>query len=212
MIVPTVIAKGKLNEDSDGPNYFVMPKLDVNLSNYLKWYTGVQRSQQILRVFCQLMDILELVHHSKVVSNDLKPINIMVNRKTGHVTLIDFGYATTFEHSNGTHISDTAQTKTFQGNLPYAGLDKMNFFQTSRKDDIISCFYILMELLNDGKPIGSQEDLDILESAIKEVDVEKKFAGYKNYREKHSFQYITKYAVKHGLLNPFVNENCPNLD
>ena len=35
----------------------------------------------------------------------------------------------------------------------------MNFFPTSRKDDIIAVFYILMEQLNNGNPIGEPKDL-----------------------------------------------------
>ena len=35
----------------------------------------------------------------------------------------------------------------------------MNFFQTSRKDDILALFFILMRLLNNDLPIGKEKDV-----------------------------------------------------
>lgn len=68
----------------------------------------------------------------------------MVNRKTGEVTLIDFGFASTYENADGTHISDSEMSQAFYGNLYFASLDHMNFLKTSRKDDMIACFYMLI--------------------------------------------------------------------
>ena len=35
----------------------------------------------------------------------------------------------------------------------------MNFFKTSRKDDVIATFFILIYLLNNDRPIGKEKDL-----------------------------------------------------
>lgn len=121
-----------------------MPRLDVDLTTYLNSFDGLLRAQKVVSVFQQLIGSLEIVHDSKVIFNDLKPDNIMVNRKTGEVTLIDFGFASTYENADGTHISDSEMTSTFQGNINYASYDQMNFFKTGRKDDMIACFYILI--------------------------------------------------------------------
>ena len=94
----------------------------------------------------------------------------MVNRKTGNVTLIDFGFASSYLNSDGTHIDDSAKTETFQGNILYASFDQMNFFQTSRKDDISAVFYILMEQLNNGSPIGKPKDLDRLNENVDDLE------------------------------------------
>ena len=71
----------------------------------------------------QLISILQLVHHSQLIYNDLKPENIMINRETGKVTLIDFGFATSYFDENGNHIGDTATNDAFKGNILCASYD-----------------------------------------------------------------------------------------
>ena len=73
-----------------------MPNLDVTFGTYIQQFKGPERAQRILKVFWKLIEILELVHDSNIVYNDLKPENIMINRKTGEVTLIDFGLASSY--------------------------------------------------------------------------------------------------------------------
>ena len=73
----------------------------------------------------------------------------MINRKTGELTLIDFGFASPYLNKDGSHIKASETNESFQGNMVYASLDQMNFFKTSRKDDIISTFHMFVELLND---------------------------------------------------------------
>ena len=38
----------------------------------------------------------------------------------------------------------------------YASLDSMNFYKTSRKDDIISLFYMMICLLNNDNMVGEE--------------------------------------------------------
>ena len=86
-----------------------MPKLDVNFTTYLESYTGIERSQKVFLTILKLIDILEYVHKSQLVYNDLKPDKIMVNRETGNVTLGDFGLASSYmDSADGTHIDDSA--------------------------------------------------------------------------------------------------------
>ena len=204
-IFPKIVDKGEINNGSFVSNYFVMPKLDVNMYTYLEQFTGVQRSIQVLQIISQVIDILEIVHLSCLVYNDLKPDNIMVNRSTQKVTLIDFGFASSFINADGSHISDSEMNETFHGNLLYASFDQMNFFRTCRKDDIIAVFYILMEQLNKGSFIGKPKDLELLTQ--NKDDVEHQFAAFRNYKEKYTLKNIVKYATKNHLLNPFDDQD-----
>ena len=50
----------------------------------------------------------------------------------------------------------------FQGNIAYASIDSMNFFKTSRKDDFISLFLMMVSLLNNNRPVGDEKDVQNL--------------------------------------------------
>lgn len=66
------------------------------------------------------------------------------------VYLIDFGFAAKFiEDDSKTHIDFCSQTDLFEGNLLFASLDQMKFLKTSRRDDIISVYYLIIYLIND---------------------------------------------------------------
>ena len=131
-----------------------MNKLDVDLPTYLRGSTGIEKYIKIVQTITQVIDILEIVHHSNVIYNDMKPDNIMVDRETGVVSLIDFGFASPFLNKDGSHVKDSEMNEDFQGNIIFASLDQMNFFRTSRKDDIISVFYMLVTMLNNNRPVG----------------------------------------------------------
>ena len=72
-----------------------------------------------------------------------------------HVTLIDFGLATKYIRKKQ-HISDNEQVDYFRGVIHLADLDKLNFFATSRRDDIQSLFHMFVQMLNDDKLYGDK--------------------------------------------------------
>jgi len=133
-------------------SYYIMPKYEVTLEDYLKGLKGVKKAIYVLEVAIQLVSIMELVHKSNRTFNDLKPENVMINTKYASrqisVFLIDFGFAGKFIDENGKHISENETLDMFLGNLLFASPDQMNFYKTSRKDDIQSLFYMVIYLLN----------------------------------------------------------------
>lgn len=76
------------------------------------------------------------------------------------MTLIDFGLATKYKNEDKTHFKESEMTQTFKGNVHFSSLDQMNFYKTSRKDDLISLFYMMVWLLNNNAFAGEPEDID----------------------------------------------------
>ena len=65
------------------------------------------------------------------------------------VHLIDFGFAAKyFQQDSKKHIEESEKIDMFQGNLLFASERQMTFKKTSRKDDFISLFYLLIYMLN----------------------------------------------------------------
>ena len=98
-----------------------------------------------------------MVHSSDYIFNDLKPENVVINIVDGQpvATIIDFGVATKFKNPDGTHVDKSVKNESFDGNIMYSSVDHMNFFKTSRRDDLFALFYMLVVLMNDFQMIGS---------------------------------------------------------
>ena len=93
---------------------------------------------------------MKSIHEAGFTYNDLRPSNIMLTN--GRVTLIDFGMAKPYL-SKCDHLEQTVLTE-FSGNLIFSSQYQMDFKSTSRRDDLISIFYVLMWLLCDQTFIG----------------------------------------------------------
>jgi serine/threonine protein kinase len=87
----------------------------------------------------KLIDIFERVHMAGYTYNDLKLDNILLGNTSGdfmdEVRLIDFGFATKFQDSNGNHYDQRSQDM-FRGNMIFATVNQFDFKTTSRKDDL----------------------------------------------------------------------------
>ena len=67
------------------------------------------------------------------------------------VFLIDFGFATKYVDKTGKkHVSEETKQDGFTGNIVFASVHHLDFGATSRRDDLISLFYMLIFILNDG--------------------------------------------------------------
>ena len=112
---------------------------------------------------------MKIVHKAGRTYNDMKPQNVMISYKNKEVfnsseldvTIIDFGFVDKFkdEKKAYAHIERSETVEMFQGNLLFASVDHMKFFRTSRKDDVIAMFYMMIHLMCNNNFCGSQEAL-----------------------------------------------------
>lgn len=104
------------------------------------------------------------------------------------VFLIDFGFARKFVNKDGqTHVADSKAVNEFSGNLHFASERQMNFLETSRKDDLVSLFYLLIYMLNDKCLWVGKDD------PTKNFDM-------KNQGAKGLFNAIEKWKREHTLI------------
>jgi serine/threonine protein kinase len=68
----------KPEEEAILAGFYVMPKYDINLRDFLKLSEKVD-TDMIFDMGCQLLDAFEALHEAGYVYNDLKPENIMIN-------------------------------------------------------------------------------------------------------------------------------------
>ena len=72
----------------------------------------------------------------------------------------------------------------FQGNLLFSSVSQMKFLKTSRRDDFISLFYMIVYLLNDHKTV-TEHDKEAFESN-KLKPINEQFKKMKSYKKKYS--------------------------
>ena len=88
-------------------------------------------------------------------------INIQADG-TPKVYLIDFGFSDKFMSDiTGEHIEENEEVKTFRGNLVYSSLRQMKFLKTSRKDDLVSLFYMIVSVVKNNVTITPRNDVSV---------------------------------------------------
>lgn len=112
----------------------------------------------------KLVNIIEQVHNSGHIFNDLKLDNVLLGHgdklpsdsshgncfKDVSLSLIDFGLASSYiDKKTGEHIPES-DVESFKGNLLFASAHQVNFKRSSRRDDMVAIFLIMVYLLNRG--------------------------------------------------------------
>jgi TolB-like protein/Tfp pilus assembly protein PilF len=111
--------------------------------------------REIIRLGIQIAGALEVAHARRIVHRDIKPGNIMLDRR-GQVKVLDFGLAKRFEQ-NG--LSDTTvlssaltQTGMLIGTPYYMSPEQVLGHKLDHRSDIFSLGVVLYELITGQKP------------------------------------------------------------
>ena len=114
--------------------------------------------RELLRIAIQITQSLGEIHAANVIHKDINPSNIVLNRKTGKLKIIDFGISTTFSREKTTFTNPTK----LEGTLAYISPEQTG--RINRVIDYRTDFYSLgatfYQLLTDRLPF---ECLDALE-------------------------------------------------
>ncbi|KAA6363625.1 MAG: hypothetical protein EZS28_040848, partial [Streblomastix strix] len=110
------------------------------------------------------VESLKELHKAGFVHRDVKPDNFMIGNQqntTGFIYLIDFGLCKKLHKENGV-IVKPLQISNFRGTLRYASPNAHQRIELGRSDDLISLFYVLIELFIGNLPWSSVTNSDIV--------------------------------------------------
>ena len=107
--------------------YFIMPRYEV----FPEKACPFTMTRQLITAF-------EHLHGIGRVHNDLKPSNVLMDKK-GSAVLIDYGLCQKFTR--------TDEKTCFYGNIMFSSKRKLSYKKTSRKDDLLSLAYLLIYLV-----------------------------------------------------------------
>lgn len=144
--------------DENGTSYYVMDYIDgVSLSKRVKDSKAPMTESELMLVLPQVLDALECVHNEGIWHLDLKPANIMLDRK-GNAILIDFGASKQLRNSSGDSLSTSSAMAYTPG---YASSEQMeqNIEKFGPWTDLYSLGATMFNLLTLQQP-PSPSDID----------------------------------------------------
>ena len=138
----------KLIDHGERPEFFwmVIELLGPSLSACRQQMKGVADSQfSVSKVSIEMLRCIEQLHKDGYVHCDIKPANFLVrSNRACPICLIDFGLARKFVNDEK-HIS-FRENVGFTGTSRYASVNSHEHVSLSRRDDLMSWFYSVVEL------------------------------------------------------------------
>lgn len=139
--------------------FLIMELLGPSLSQISRFLPERSFSKYtVLHVGIHMIECIRALHNKGYVHRDIKPSNFLV-RPDRHnpICIIDFGLARKY-------ISETGEMKPprnkpgYTGTLRYASINAHEENELSRKDDLISWFYTMIELSTGSLPWPGSDD------------------------------------------------------
>jgi serine/threonine protein kinase len=111
------------------------------------------------RISLKMLDAIEACHKRNVVHRDIKPSNFAFRvPESEHVVLFDFGLARgIFDPETGEHFPEE-RTEGLVGTCRYQSFHGPQEIPITRRDDLISWFYCLVEMVEGALPWPGKED------------------------------------------------------
>jgi len=129
-------------------NFFAMELLGQNILTYM---TSFPETNTIYMIN-EMLNCIEEVHSKGIVHLDIKPSNFVVSNNPLNLSvyIIDFGLSQPYINTNGDIVEN--QNIDFIGTIKYASLNSHNVSFLSRRDDLWSFYFILLEFLKISLP------------------------------------------------------------
>lgn len=144
-------------------SYLVMDLLGPSLSHWVKRMHPHKLSLSSgLRVAFHMLKALEVLHQSGFIHRDIKPANVVVRQKCPEnpIAIIDFGLARAYiDGATQRHLPARSHPG-FRGTALYASVNAHLEMDLSRRDDLISWYYVCIDLLTGDLPWKNVETTD----------------------------------------------------
>ena len=151
--------------DENETSYYVMDLVDgESLSQRMKRTKEPLTEQELMLILPQVLDALEAVHAEEIWHLDLKPANIMLDRK-GNAILIDFGASKQLRNKDGNSLSTSSALAYTPGYAPSEQMEQ-NIEKFGPCTDLYALGATMYNLLTMNQPPSPSDIDEDAESAL----------------------------------------------
>src|SRR6266403_5720178 len=165
---PNICVIYEVGETEDGQPFLTMEFIEGQTLEEVKQQRRLA-IREILPLGIQIAEALDAAHARRIVHRDIKPGNIMLDRR-GQVKILDFGLAKRFAHDT---LSDTTalssaltQTGMLIGTPHYMSPEQVLGRTLDHRSDIFSLGVVLYELIAGQKPFSGKTVGETINSVV----------------------------------------------
>ena len=206
----TGVPKLKTFGKKDNCYYIVIqllgPQLERNIS-----------LNKAINVGIQLIEIIEKIHNCGIIHRDIKPDNILYSlRNKTKIYIIDFGLAKYYLDHNSIHMGEKKNSEII-GSLDFISLNVHEGTAPSRRDDLISIFYVLLYIIKGTLPWSNHNSIESVYKNKKTIDYRHYYKVNslpENIYKMYDYCYKMNYSMKpdyNYLVNLFKTIDVNNL-
>src|SRR5271167_3656018 len=132
--------------EADGIKFITMEYIEGHDVKHIVDEQGKLKTEESVRIIEQVCLALEAAHAEGVVHRDLKPQNIMVEAKSGRISVMDFGIA------RSTEMGGMTQTGVMLGTPDYMSPEQVMGEHVDARSDLFTLGVIFYQLLTGDMP------------------------------------------------------------
>ena len=116
-----------------------------------------------LKIAYEMLKCIQALHNIGYIHRDIKPANFLIRASKKYpLCLVDFGLVRPYRDPKTNEIVPMKKGLTFIGTRKYGSLNAHEGYTLSRRDDMISWFYSVVELFDGALPWSDSKDNNTL--------------------------------------------------
>ena len=125
---------------------------------------GALPADEVIPVFCQILDGIDHAHELGIVHRDIKPANMMLT-EGGKLKVLDFGIARLLGSARMTRAGNIIRT------LEYMAPEQVKGQETDARSDIYALGMMLYEVLTGKTPFDTENEFELMKLQTEEMPV-----------------------------------------
>lgn len=208
-------------------NVMVMDLLGPSLDELLAFCNGRFSLKTVLMLADQMINIVEYLHNRNCIHCNIKPKNLLMGsgKNANQVHIIDFGHAKRYWNPKTQQHIPYNETRPTMASARYASVNVHLGVEPSRRDDLESVGYVLMQFIRGDLPwqgLKAEDKEELVEKIMwkkASTPIEKlckkfprEFVTYLNYCRSLRFEDTPDYCHLRGLLKDLFFRECYQYD